>query len=261
MRVDSCRNARNTAVFRGNRKSCALAEEPRKPKIEPRVNREAKRLERNPWGNLGRRCDGRFPARRIAPSRPIADDMAHDGDFDWRTPCFDNEHRAADEASAPRSHACRRLTLALVPSDSPPIASDVRRRAVLRPPKPLERHAGTAIARGNRLTGSRRWTARATIVSHRYVTATRTGRRSAGEHDECRLGGADARFETGSGVSARAMCRPKCGRAARQSACNDALCGCREAAILGAGCRRFLADGRQLNGKKKPQNSRKRREA
>jgi hypothetical protein len=63
-RVDSCHNTGNTLFSGGKRKSRALVEQPRKPKNDPRVNRGAKRLERNPWGNFGRQCNGAFPPRR-----------------------------------------------------------------------------------------------------------------------------------------------------------------------------------------------------
>jgi hypothetical protein len=75
-RVNLCRNTENTLFSRGNRKSCALAEKPKKLKVEPRVNRRAKRLERNPWGNFGRQCDGAFPARRDrAESANLAEEL------------------------------------------------------------------------------------------------------------------------------------------------------------------------------------------
>jgi len=63
-RVDACRNAKNTLVFAGKRKSRAPAEQRQKVENGPRVNRVPAPLVRNRWGNLGRRCDGAFPARR-----------------------------------------------------------------------------------------------------------------------------------------------------------------------------------------------------
>jgi hypothetical protein len=81
-RVDSCRNTRNTLFFAGKRKSRALAEEPRKPRNEPRVNRVSAPLVRNPSGKFGpallRRfagapCSRRVDRRQTMLAEPDAD--------------------------------------------------------------------------------------------------------------------------------------------------------------------------------------------
>jgi hypothetical protein len=51
----------------------------------------------------------------IAPSRSIAEETARTRRFDWRTPCFDNDHRARQQLVLRSCDCRRRLPMALVP--------------------------------------------------------------------------------------------------------------------------------------------------
>ena len=89
--------------------------------------------------------------------------------------------------------------------------------------------------------GSLRWTAGGTIVRHRYVGATRTGGNGAASTSNAALAALMCDFDghrvpTHGDVSAKA---PPCGSAI---ACQF-LVWQQKTAILGVGCRRFLADG------------------